>query len=189
MYGYSDATAAASPGPVTQLFARDYPATFRGNSAPAAAFTGGDTDGNPLTPNVYTPVVFFTGLAAASLAGEPCTSTFDSVLFALNGTTGLAAFDLNSTSTAESDDAFALIKGQVLQNPHITSEGTVVIDRGLGAQIAPAPPAPPATQELPPQSQSTSYVTPGLAPGDANYKKIMATTIPYRIGTSVCTVK
>jgi hypothetical protein len=102
----------------------------------------------------------------------------------------VAAFDLNSTSTLESDDAFALIKGQVFQNPHVTSEGTLVIDRGLGAQNAPPPPAPPVTSELPTQSQSVSVVTTGLTPGPgAAYAALRTTTVPWRRGTSVCSVQ
>jgi len=192
MYGYSDATdavPAATPPLVNQLFARDFPATFRGNSAPAAAFTGGDVDNDPLTPPVFSPVVFFTGLAAASLAGEPCTSSFDSVLFALKGPTGLAALDLNSQSTNESDDAFAIIRGQVFQNPHVDDAGVLVIDRGLGAQVAPPPPSEPTTAELPPQSETTNVVYPGLVPGTPAYALLRATTVPYRAGTAVCNVK
>jgi hypothetical protein len=187
MYGYSDATASSPAGPVTQLFFRDFPATFRGNSAPAAAFAG--------TATALTPVVFFTGLATSKFVRpdgvlEPCTSSFDSVLFALRGATGVAAFDLNGPSTLESDDAFALIKGQVFQNPHVTSEGTLVIDRGLGAQNAPPPPAPPVPVDLPAGSQSVSVVTTGVSPGSgAAYAALRATTVPWRRGTSVCSVQ
>ncbi len=192
MYGYSDGTAATPAGPVTQLFARDFPLNYRGNSAPAAGFSGGDSDRNPLTPpDPIAPIVFFTGLsfAAGSDPLQPCVSRFDSVLFALQGLTGLAALDLNSTSNAESDDAYAVISGQVLQNPHITNEGTLVIDRGLGAQSAPPAPAPPDGQaQLPPLATSTTAVNLGLQPGTPAFMALSATTRNWRAGSAVCNV-
>jgi hypothetical protein len=189
MYGYSDATGSSPAGPVTQTFFRDFPANYRGNSSPASAFAGLPVGVTP--PTSYTPVVFFTGLtyvANGAAANTVCQSRFDSVLFALQGLTGLAAFDLNSTSTAESDDAFATVVGQVLQNPHITSEGTIVIDRGLGAQVAPPPPASPHQKDLPPQSQTVTVVSQGLTPGTGAWNTLRATTVPYRSGTAVCNV-
>jgi hypothetical protein len=191
MYGYNDGPAGNPAGPLTQLFARDFPQNYRGNSAPAAGFVGGDTDNNPATPPLAAaPIVFFTGLsfAAGSDPTQPCLSRFDSVLFALQGLTGLAALDLNSTSSLESDDAYATIQGQVLQNPHITTEGTLVVDRGLGAQAAPPPPAPPVTQPLPPQTVTTTLVVPGLQPGSAAFNALRTTTTPWRAGTAVCNV-
>lgn len=182
MYGYSDGPSGNPVGPLTQLYARDFPQNYRGNSAPAAGFVSGASG--------VVPIVFYTGLsfAAGSDPAQPCLSRFDSVLFALQGLTGLAALDLNSTSSLESDDAYATIQGQVLQNPHITTEGTLVVDRGLGAQAAPPPPAPPVTQPLPPQSVTTTLVVPGLAPGSAAYNALRTTTTPWRAGTAVCNV-
>jgi hypothetical protein len=191
MYGYNDGPSGNPAGALTQLFARDFPLNYRGNSAPAAGFVGGDTDHNPATPDLAAaPIVFFTGLsfAGGSDPAQPCLSRFDSVLFALQGITGLAALDLNSTSSLESDDAYATIQGQVLQNPHITTEGTLVVDRGLGAQAAPPPPAPPQTQPLPPQTVTTTLVVPGLQPGSAAYNALRTTTTPWRAGTAVCNV-
>ena len=105
------------------------------------------------------------------------------------GPTGLAALDLNSQSTNESDDAYAIIKGQVFQNPHVDEAGVLVIDRGLGAQVAPPPPSEPITSELPPQSETTTVVYPGLVPGTPAYALLRSTTVPYRAGTAVCNVK
>lgn len=190
MFGYADATAASPPGSVTQQFYRDFPSSFRGNSAPTAVFTGGDVDHDPATPPVYTPVVFFTAIAFTANGSTPetvCQSRFDSVLFALKGLTGVAAFDL-STSTNEADDAYVTVTGQILQNPHVTSEGTLVVDRGLGAQVAPPPPSVPITQELPPQNQTVTIVNQGLTPGTAAWNTLRATTTPSRTGSAVCNV-
>jgi hypothetical protein len=190
MYGYSDGPSGNPAAAFAQLFAVDFPANYRGNSSPAAGFVGGDTDNDPATPDVVNPIVFFTGLsfAAGSDPLQPCLSRFDSVLYALQGLTGLAALDLNSTSTLQSDDAYATIAGQVLQNPHITTEGTLVIDRGLGAQAAPPPPAPPQEAGAPPTSTTTTSVSTGIKPGTQAFIDLKSTTTPFRIGTAVCNV-
>ena len=188
MYGYNDGPSGAPVGPLTQLFFRDFLDGYRGNSAPAATFAGGDLDNDPTTPITLTPVVFFTGLKY-NPGGVTCVSSFDSILFALQGLTGLAAFDLNSTSNVESDDAYAQVLGQILQNPHVTTEGTLVVDRGLGAQAAPPPPAPPELQALPPQSTTTNTVYAGLTPGSLAYTTLRATNpLPLRNGSAVCNV-
>ncbi len=66
MYGYSDGPSGNPVAPFAQLFAVDFPANYRGNSAPAAGFIGGDTDNDPATPDVVNPIVFFTGLSFAA---------------------------------------------------------------------------------------------------------------------------
>ena len=73
---------------------------------------------------------------------EPCVSSFDSILFALNAKSGNAAYDLQTGAT---DDRSAIWRGQKVQN--ITARGgKVVLDTGLNAGAAPPPPPPPAPQ-------------------------------------------
>jgi hypothetical protein len=138
-------------------------------------------------------VVFYTGIsyiAHGSDASTLCQSRFDSVLFALQGLTGLAALDLRAGTNNEADDAYVTVSGQILQTPHVTSEGTLVVDRGLGAQIAPPPPSAPIAQELPPQNQTVTVVGSTLTPGTGTWAKLRATTAPVREGfSSVCNVQ
>jgi hypothetical protein len=91
-------------------------------------------------------VVFFVGTqfnpAGTSLTStEPCVSSFDSILFALDSLSGNAAYDLNATG----DDRSAIWRGQKVQN--ITARNKqIVLDTGLNAGTAPPPPPPPTPQ-------------------------------------------
>ena len=161
----------------TDVFSRDFGANFRGTVQPAAAFAG--------TAFPPTPVVFF---AATRFTGA-CVSTFDSVLVALKGITTVpnvpeAAFVL--TSNTSDDDTEITIAGTKVNAVRVSGEGNLVIDQGLQAQNAPPPPGVPVASET--TSTSSSLVSLGLVPGSQAYKDLAATTVPYRIGSSVCRI-
>ena len=60
----------------------------------------------------------------------------------------------------------------------------LVVDQGLSAQNAPPPPGVAVPSET--TSTSSNLVQVGLVPGSQPYKDLAATTVPYRIGSSVC---
>jgi len=153
MYAYRDTTGTAG-----QVFAPlDFPLNFRGTVQPATAFNA----------NGFARV--FYGGVKFNPAGTNCNSSFDSVIVALQGATGQAAYDLNSTG----DDRFLTITGQRVNAVQVVG-GQLVVDMGLGAQNPPPAPAPPAT--APP------------APGPANVSMVanVPGTIPFKLGSSVC---
>jgi len=116
------------PGPI------DFPERFRGSTQPLVGV------------GTSSAVVFFVGTqfnpAGTSLTStEPCVSSFDSILFALDSLSGNAAYDLNATG----DDRSAIWRGQKVQN--ITARNKrIVLDTGLNAGTAPPPPPPPTPQ-------------------------------------------
>jgi hypothetical protein len=153
MYAYRDTTGTAS-----QVFAPlDFPLNFRGTVQPATAF------------NANGKARVFYGGTRFNPAGTNCNSSFDSVIVALQGATGQAAYDLNSAG----DDRFLQITGQRVNAVQVVG-GQLVVDMGLGAQNPPPAPAPPAT--APP------------APGPANVSMVanVPGTVPFKIGSSVC---
>jgi hypothetical protein len=114
----------------------DFPERFRGTTQPLAAVGSGRS------------VVFFIGTqfnpagTSPDPTQDPCVSSFDSILFALDTFTGNAAYDLQLGGT---DDRSAIWRGQKVQN--LTARGgKVVLDTGLQAGAAPPPPPPPAPQ-------------------------------------------
>ena len=161
--------------PGALIFSQNFPANYRGTVQPASAFAGS------AVPPV--PVVFY----AAIKFNTGCVPTFDSILFALKGETTVAgvpdaAFDLMSSG----DDAFIELAGAKIQAIRVSGEGSLVIDQGLSAQNVPPPPGIPVpTVTIP---GSSSLVRQGLTPGTQDYKDLIATTQPYRIGSSVCRV-
>ena len=159
-----------SNGTRSDIFVQDFPTGYRGPAQPA----GGFKDAN-------TPVVFY---AAVRFTGA-CVSLFDSILYGFQGlsTTGspVPAFDLDG---ATGDDPFVEIAGAKINAIRVSIEGTLVIDQGLNAQDPPPAPGPGIPSV--PVSTSSSTVTTGLAPGTKAYRELSATTVPYRIGSSVC---
>ena len=194
--------------PNVQLFARFFDqgvpdascgytteAVFRGTVQPAAAFecAGGVTQG-PSGAQCASPVgrVFFAGTRlsvpntvfapitplACGSGVYPCRSQFDSIIFALGATTGLAAYDLN----ASGDDAYRIFRDSRIAAITVQADpdpgrggSSFTPDEGLMKGV-PEPPPPPG---VPPTSQTT-----------ANNVKIMR--IPgqpapqIRFGTTVC---
>jgi len=153
MYAFRDTTGTAS-----QVFAPlDFPQNFRGTVQPATAFNAS-----------FHSRVFYGG-TRFNPAGTSCSSSFDSVIVALQGRTGLAAYDLNSIG----DDRFLQITGQRVNAVQVVG-GQLVVDMGLGAQNPPPAPAPPAT--APP------------APGPANVSMVanVPGTVPFKLGSGVC---
>ncbi len=162
----------------TLQFSRDFETNYRGTTQPASAFAG-----TALPP---TPVVFYGGVKFTS---AECVGHFDSILVALKGVVAVAgappdaAFDLRATG----DDAFIEFTGKKITNIRVSGEGSLVIDQGLNAENAPPPPGVPVASET--ISSSSSLVSIGLVPGSQAYKDLSATTVPYRIGSSVCRVE
>jgi hypothetical protein len=114
----------------------DFPERFRGTTQPLVARA------EPFN------VVFFIGTqfdpagTSPDTTQDPCVSSFDTILFAVNADSGNAAYDLQTGAT---DDRSAIWRGQKVQN--ITARGgKVVLDTGLQAGSAPPPPPPPAPQ-------------------------------------------
>lgn len=165
-----------SPGVVQ--FTRDFEPNYRGTVQPASAFAG-----SALPP---TPVVFYGGTKFTS---AECVGRFDSILIALKGIVAVpgappdAAFDLKATG----DDAFIELTGKKINALRVSGEGNLVVDQGLNAENAPPPPGVPVQSET--ISSSSSLVSVGLTPGTQAYKDLSATTVPYRIGSSVCRVE
>lgn len=157
MYGLRD-----DSGVAADVFSPiDFPSdpvlgSFRGTVQPATVF------------NVQGKArVFFAG-TRFNPPGTSCASTFDSVVFALEGATGQAAYDLGGP-----DNSYVTLQGQRV-NAVRTSGGQLVVDLGLGAQNPPPPPAPPTTVT---GDTSRSNVAIGSkVPG----------TIPFKLGTAVC---
>jgi hypothetical protein len=153
MYAYRD------DGSASQVFAPvDFPQGFRGTVQPATAF---NANGKAR--------VFFAG-TKFNPAGTNCASTFDSILFALQGATGQAAYDLNSTG----DDRSVLLTNQRVNAIQVVA-GKLVVDMGLGAQNPPPPPTPPVTAPPAPGPNANITVVSNV-PG----------TVPFKIGSSVC---
>lgn len=157
-------------GTRSDIFVQDFPADYRGTVQPAGGFISSTE-----------PVVFYAGVRFTGA----CVSVFDSILYAFKAlsTTGSpeAAFDLDG-STGE--DPFMLIAGNKVNAIRVSSEGTLVIDQGLNAQNPPPAPGP----GLPsvPISTTSATVTMGLVPGTKAFRELSATTVPYRVGASVC---
>ena len=163
----------------TTIFERSFDANFRGTVQPATGFSG--------TPLVgpFAPIVFFAG----TRFNAACVGTFDSVLIALKGLTTLpgipeAAFDLKATG----DDSQIVITDSKIGSISVSSEGHLIIDEGLRAQNLPQPPGAPlsSTQTGPATGGGGSTVYSGLVPGTDQYKELANTTVPFRVGSSVC---
>ena len=123
-------------GAITDLFTVDFPERFRGSTQPLAG----------VDSNAGRAVVFFIGTqfnpaGTAPPPAEPCVSSFDSIIFALDHVSGNAVYDLSLTG----DDRSAIWRGQKVQN--ITARNKqVVLDTGLNAGGPPPAPPPPAPQ-------------------------------------------
>ena len=181
LYGLRDDDLATDPdagdgigGVATVLFAHDLPDGYRGNVQPATAFS------NTTPPAAR---VFFAG-TRYNLPGTPnapppppCRSSFDSILFAVGGESGDAAYDLN----ASGDDRFVEISEQRIQAVRVAG-GRLVADMGLGAQTPPPPPAPPVAQ--PPAPSPLANVMVGAFNPDGTPR--IAGLVPIKFGSSVC---
>jgi hypothetical protein len=74
-----------------------------------------------------------------------CQSSFDSILYAVSGQLGQAAYDLNGSGSVDSADISTTMTNSRV-NAVSVSFGQVTVDQGLQAQNAPPPPAPPPLQ-------------------------------------------
>jgi hypothetical protein len=181
LYGLRDDDLATDPdasdgigGVATVLFAHDLPDGYRGNVQPATAFS------NTTPPAAR---VFFAG-TRYNLPGTPnapppppCRSSFDSILFAVGGESGDAAYDLN----ASGDDRFVEITEQRIQAVRVAG-GRLVVDMGLGAQTPPPPPAPPVAQ--PPAPGPLANVMVGAFNPDGTPR--ITGLVPIKFGSGVC---
>lgn len=131
MYGVRDEGWSVPP---TVLFGTDFPDGYRGTTQPAVAF---NAQGKAR--------VFFAG---TSFTEGGCLPRFDSVVYALNGGNGTAAYDLH----ASGDDRSVVMAGQRVNAIRVAG-GRLVVDSGLEAQNAPPPPAPPEEMPVPPGAQ------------------------------------
>ena len=162
----------------TDVFAKDFLPNYRGTVQPAAAFALAPPPAMAAPPF---PVVFYAGVKFTGA----CVSTFDSILIALKGKPAVfgvpeAAFYLRATG----DDQYIELIGKKINAIRVSGEGSLVVDQGLSAQNAPPPPGVAVPSET--VSTSSNLVQVGLAPGSQAYKDLAATTVPYRIGSSVC---
>lgn len=155
------------------VFTQNFPTGYRGTVQPAGGFL-----------DAQTPVIFYAGVRFTG----SCVSHFDSILYGLRGLTAsgtpVPAFDLDG---ATGDDPFVEIATSKINAIRISGEGSLVVDQGLNAQNAPPAPGPAVPSEV--VSSSSSLVTMGLVPNTKPYRELSATTVPYRIGSSVCRVQ
>jgi hypothetical protein len=126
------------------IFTKDFPNLYRGTTQPATAFSAdglgrvffGGTRFNPAgTLNAPPP--------------PPCRSSFSSILFALGAGTGNAAYQLG----AGHDEYLEYLDEKIMSNQVV--RGQVVVDRGLGADIAPTPP--PSIEIEPPDTDGSVF--------------------------------
>jgi hypothetical protein len=179
--------------PVSLLFALDFAqgdpeaecgytaeAWFRGTVQPATAFecpagATGVTTCTPLLGRVFLagtrlsePNTRYAPPTPYACGGPfyPCRSQFDSIIYALGATTGLAAYDMNATG----DDAYRIFRDSRLValgmqgDPDPSRSGSsFTADEGLVKSV-PKPPPPPG---VPPQTtQATASVTMAREPGE-----------------------
>jgi hypothetical protein len=162
MYGFRDVAGTAG-----NLFTRDFPSGFRGTVQPTVSFNQPDP---ALNANDRRLRVFFAG-TRFNAAISSCSSSFDSILFALTGVSAGAAYDLVAGGAAED---FLTITGQRITAIQVSGQ-QLVVDMGLGAQNPPPPPAPP---------QVVTSV--GGQKVVRNDTKNVPEAVPFRLGTIVC---
>jgi hypothetical protein len=109
---------------------------FRGTAQPATAFNDQGLGR-----------VFFIG-TKFNPPGANCVSSFDSVLFALGAVSGAAVYDLDASGTVGTGDEAVKITGQRVGAVR-GARGQLVLDKGLRAETAPAPPPPPGQDTSP----------------------------------------
>jgi hypothetical protein len=156
-------------GPARVLFSKPLPGNFRGSTQPTTVFAG-----NGFARVFFAVTRFNPAGTLTAPPPPPCRSSFDSQVFALAGNTGNAAFDLN----ASGQDEFVQYTGEKVQAIQVV-RGRLILDRALGAEIAPEPP-PPSTIAGTPDDQS---VFQGLSiPAEFT----VTNRAPFKSGTSVC---
>jgi hypothetical protein len=131
---------------------------FRGTAAPTATFD--DLGG----------LAFFVA-TKFNPPGQTCESSFDSLVYALNATTGDAAYDLN----ASGQDLYATLTNQRVTSTSVAF-GQAVLDMGLGVDQPPPPPAPPTQQQQQTGSAAVSVGSP--VPGSGG--------VSWKVGSAVC---
>ncbi|MET0553901.1 MAG: hypothetical protein ABW221_12735 [Vicinamibacteria bacterium] len=125
----ADAGGDGVTGPVKVLFTKDFPALYRGTTQAATAFAEGGLGRVFIAGTRFNPP----GTVNAP-PPPPCRSSFDSILFALGAASGNAAFDLNG-----GNDEYVEYRDEKVMSVQAV-RGHIVVDRGLGADIAPTPP-------------------------------------------------
>jgi hypothetical protein len=155
MYGLRDSGGATAD----EVFQEEFPDGYRGTVQPAGAFEAG---GNL--------VVFFVGTQFVPAVTQ-CFSQYNSIIYALEGGTGSAAFDL-----PEHDG-----KAVTWENEKITgiqtSGGEVYVSRGLGAATSQPPPMETGTAPSPVKNITVGPPAPG---------KEASWTTAIKLGSSVC---
>jgi hypothetical protein len=122
----------------TSIFSRDFPERFRGTIQPLVTeVCSGATAGRKY--------VFFGGTQyTPAVASTNCASSFDSIFYALDGGSGIAAFNLNPTGASTQE--YAIWRNQKVMNIR-GSSGKVTLDVSINAGAPPPPPAPPAPRQ------------------------------------------
>jgi hypothetical protein len=117
----------------TVLFDFPLPDRYRGTVQPATAFTDLGNARVFLVGTRFNPL---------SITGT-CQSSFDSIIYAVAGQTGIPVYDLNGSGAVDGSDLSKTLTNTRV-NAVSVSFGQVTVDQGLQAQNAPPPPAPPA---------------------------------------------
>lgn len=157
-------------GPATVLFSRNLDRLYRGSAQPTTAFAA---SGNA---RVFFAATRFNPAGTVNAPPPPpCRSSFDSLVFALGALTGNAAYNLNSGS---GQDEYVEYIGEKVQAIQVV-KGRLILDRALGAEIAPQPPDP-STIDAAPDDQSV-FLGSSIAP-----QWTVTNRSPFLSGTTVC---
>jgi hypothetical protein len=117
----------------TSVFSKDLPERFRGTVQPLVV------DSCDSTAKKY---VFYAGTQyTPAVASTNCASAFDSIFYALDAASGIAAFNLNAVGASTQE--YAIWRNQKVTNIR-GSGGKVTLDVGIDAGAPPPAPAPPA---------------------------------------------
>jgi hypothetical protein len=141
--GTGDVSGDGIAGNVRVLFTRDLTDLFRGSTQPTTAF---GENGNARV--FFASTRFNPAGTTNAPPPPPCRSSFDSRVFALGALTGNAAYDLN----ASGQDEYVQYRDEKVQAIQVV-KGRLILDRALGASIAPEPP-PPSVIDSTPDDQS-----------------------------------
>ncbi len=117
----------------TSVFSKDLPERFRGTVQPLVVNSCNSTSKQ---------FVFYAGTQfTPAVASTNCASAFDSIFYALDAGSGIAAFNLNPVGASTQE--YAIWRNQKVTN--IRGSGNkVTLDVGIDAGNPPSPPAPPA---------------------------------------------
>jgi hypothetical protein len=152
--------------PAEEPFLEPFPAGYRGTVQPAGAFVEDSSSGTV----EGTLVVFFVGTQFIPAVTQ-CFSQYNSIIYALEGATGDAAFDLPD------EDGKAVIWEKEKITGIQTASGVVYVSRGIGAGASQPPPM--EVVGLVEEEKNITVGPPG--PGLA-----APWTTTFKLGSSVC---